>query len=528
MFARQHFILSQKALGWKPVKGEYDDGGFSGGNLERPALKKLLSDIRARRIRIIVVYKVDRLTRSLGDFAKLVELFDAHGVSFVSVTQQFNTTSSMGRLTLNVLLSFAQFEREVTGERIRDKIAASKKKGMWMGGNPPVGYRPHERSLVIDEPQAERVREIYRLYLELGSVKALKKEVDRRGWISPERTSRRNKPCGGRPFSAGNLRCMLQNRTYHGQIAHKGIVYEGQHPALIDDQTWQAVQDQIASTLRIHRTRQQKVAPTLLAGLVVNEDGRKFIPDHANKKGKRYRYYVCPRPEGADDTSSPRSIRIPADELEGVVIDTLAALLQDESRVREVIGKQETEELGQALALATSLAQRLAGTAASDKIDVLRTLLEKLTVHTDHLELAVKGSVLGSSAGTGPGKSASTVISIPVKVRQSGIAMRLVIRPTSDVTSRGPNPKLGALLAKAHDWLSRLTSGRYDGVQAIATEEKVTSSYATRVIYVALIAPDLALRILGGDHPRDLNGTRLLSLMPLPERWEDQRQVLGM
>lgn len=522
------FILSQKTLGWKPVKGDYDDGGFSGGNLERPALRRLLSDIRAKRIRIIVVYKVDRLTRSLVDFAKLVELFDAHGVSFVSVTQQFNTTSSMGRLTLNVLLSFAQFEREVTGERIRDKIAASKKKGMWMGGNPPMGYQPHERSLIIDEPWAERVREIFRLYLELGSIKALKHDVDRRGWTSPERMSRRNKPCGGRPFSAGNLRSMLQNRIYHGQIVHKELVYEGQHPAIIDDSVWQAVQNQIACTLHIHRTRSRVAAPTLLAGLVVNDDGRKFIPDHASKKGRRYRYYVCPRPDGADDTSSPRSIRIPADELEGVVVDTLATLLQDESRVRELIGMQETEDARQALAQATSMAQRLCGTSAPDKIDVLRTLLEKLTVHRDRIELAVRGSGLGSSVGTDPGKRVSTVIDIPVKVRQSGIAMRLVIRPTGDVSPRGPDPKLGVLIARAHDWFSRLTSGRYDGVQAIATEEKVTSSYVTRVIYIALMAPDLALRLLSGDHPRELNATHLLSVMPLPERWDDQRQVLGM
>jgi hypothetical protein len=364
--------------------------------------------------------------------------------------------------------------------------------------------------------------------LELGSVKALKKEVDCRGWTSPERMSRRNKPCGGRPFSAGNLRCMLQNRIYHGQIAHKGIIYEGQHPALIDDQVWQSVQHQIACTLQIHRTRQRKVAPTLLVGLVVNDDGRKFTTDHANKKGRRYRYYVGPRPVGADDTSSPRTIRIPADELEGVVIDSLTALLQDESRVRQLIGKHGTDEVQQQLEQATSMAQRLSGTTASDKIDVLRTLREKLTVYTDHIELTVRGSGLGSSAGSDPGKSVSTVISIPVKVRRSGIAMRLVIRPTSDVTSRGPDPKLGALLAKAHDWFSRLASGRYDGVQAIATEEKVTSSYATRVIYVALMAPDLALRILSGDHPRALNASQLLSLMPLPEHWEDQRQVLGM
>lgn len=322
--------------------------------------------------------------------------------------------------------------------------------------------------------------------------------------------------------------CMLQNRIYHGQIAHKGSIYQGQHPAIINDQLWQSVQDQIAGTLRIHRTRQCSAAPSLLAGLVINDDGRKFIPDHANKQGKRYRYYVCHHPDGTAGTSSSPTIRTPADDIEGVVLETLVALLNDESRVRELIGKRDAEDDRQALAQATSMAQRLRGTSASDKIEVLHTLLEKLTVHRDHIELAVKGSGLVSPVGTSPGKGVSTVISIPVKLRRSGFAMRLIVRPSSNAASRGPDPKLGALLAKAHDWLSRLTSGRYDGVQAIATEHKVTSSYATRVIYVALVAPDLALRLLSGDHPRELNATKLLSLMPLPEHWGDQRQVLAM
>jgi site-specific DNA recombinase len=236
--ACQAFILSQKALGWK-VAGCYDDGGFSGGNVERPGLQRLLADIAAKRVRVVVVYKVDRLTRSLADFAKLVELFDAQGVSFVSVTQQFNTTSSMGRLTLNVLLSFAQFEREVTGERIRDKIAASKKKGLWMGGNAPMGYVPHERTLRIDEVQAQRVREIFSLYLELGSVYKLKAELHRRGWTTPMRGGK----LGGRPFHRGNLYRMLANPIYIGQIGHKGVTYPGQHPAIIDAALWQAVQE---------------------------------------------------------------------------------------------------------------------------------------------------------------------------------------------------------------------------------------------------------------------------------------------
>jgi site-specific DNA recombinase len=228
------------------VLGAYEDGGFSGGNVERPGLRRLLADVALGRVRIILVYKIDRLTRSLADFAKMVELFDAHDVSFVSVTQQFNTTSSMGRLTLNVLLSFAQFEREVTGERIRDKIAASKRKGLWMGGLAPVGYVPgvgeNQRSLSIDEPRAELVRAMYRLYLELGCVSALVAEVARRGWVTPARITRREGAAGGRPFSRGHLYRILSNPVYIGQIVHKDQVFAGQHPAIVERDLWDAVQ----------------------------------------------------------------------------------------------------------------------------------------------------------------------------------------------------------------------------------------------------------------------------------------------
>src|SRR5215468_270570 len=245
--ACEAYIRSQQHEGWVLARSCYDDGGFSGGNLERPALQRLLADIRAGRIDIVVVYKVDRLTRSLADFARLVEILDAEGVSFVSVTQQFNTTSSMGRLTLNVLLSFAQFEREVTGERIRDKIATSKKKGMWMGGNVPLGYDASERTLVINPAEAKIVRCIFDLYRELGSVRRVKEEADRLG-LHTKRTIRKDgAERGGKPFTRGHIYAMLSNPIYTGQIAHRDQLYPGQHPALIDAETWAAARDQVAA-----------------------------------------------------------------------------------------------------------------------------------------------------------------------------------------------------------------------------------------------------------------------------------------
>src|SRR5882757_6511919 len=304
--ACEAYIRSQQHEGWLLARSRYDDGGFSGGNLERPAAQRLLADIRAGRIDIVVVYKVDRLTRSLADFARLVELFDAQGVSFVSVTQQFNTTSSMGRLTLNVLLSFAQFEREVTGERIRDKIAASKKKGMWMGGNAPLGYDASERSLAVNPAEAETVRCIFALYRELGCVRRVKEEADRLGLRTKHSTTASGTERGGRSFSRGHIYHLLSNPIYIGEIAHKGQLYPGQHPALIDAETWTAVRDQLVTNATNHRRKADAAEPSLLAGLLTDARGERFTPSHAVKKGRRYRYYVhCPDHRGRNG-SRPR------------------------------------------------------------------------------------------------------------------------------------------------------------------------------------------------------------------------------
>src|SRR6202023_842210 len=297
------FIRSQRNEGWLLARNRYDDGGFSGGNLERPAAQRLLTDIRAGRIDIVVVYKVDRLTRSLADFARLVELFDAEAVSFVSVTQQFNTTSSMGRLTLNVLLSFAQFEREVTGERIRDKIAASKKKGMRMGGVVPLGYDASERTLVINPAEAETVRCIFVLYRELGCVRRVKEEADRLGLKTKRSTTANGIERGGKPFSRGHIYQLVSNPIYIGQIAHKGQLYPGQHPALIDTEIWTAVQNRFDANASDHRRKANATEPSLLAGVLFDARGERLTPSHAVKKGRRYRYYVSTeagtdRPQG--------------------------------------------------------------------------------------------------------------------------------------------------------------------------------------------------------------------------------------
>ena len=259
--------------------------------MDRPALQDLLEDIEAGRVDVVIVYKIDRLTRSLMDFSRIVEVFDRHEVSFVSVTQQFNTTTSMGRLMLNVLLSFAQFEREVTSERIRDKIAASKKKGMWMGGPVPMGYRAQEKRLVIEPTEADTVRQLFSLYIETGSVRRLKDEADKLGLVTPRRRYR-NGHSGGRPFSRGHLYWLLTNPVYAGQVQHQGKTWPGQHESIIARHLWDKVQSQLSGQAQSHTRSGRK---SLLAGLLFDETGDRLTPSHAVKGGRRYRYYISHR-----------------------------------------------------------------------------------------------------------------------------------------------------------------------------------------------------------------------------------------
>ena len=335
--ACEAYIHSQRHEGWQVVREPYDDGGFSGGSMERPALKKLLEDIARKLIDTVVVYKVDRLTRSLADFAKIVEQFDKQGVSFVSVTQQFNTTSSMGRLTLNVLLSFAQFEREVTGERIRDKVAASKRKGMWMGGVVPVGYVVKDRQLVINPDEAEQVREIYRMYLKFGCVSKLQEYLDQAGVRSKQRTSRTGRSTGGAVHSRGALYGMLQNHMYLGKVHHQGTYYPGQQPAIIDQDLWDKVQARFAANVQAPRRRPRSANKSLLTGLLYDPKGNRFTPSHTAKRARRYHYYVSQAVIKKPGRAADGPIRLPAAELEELVISQVQSFLQSPQRMQDVL-----------------------------------------------------------------------------------------------------------------------------------------------------------------------------------------------
>src|SRR5438105_11757822 len=406
--ACEAFINSQRHEGWVCLPKAYDDGGFSGATMDRPALRQLLADIAAGRVDTVVVYKIDRLTRSLADFAKIVEILDTRAASFVSVTQQFNTTTSMGRLTLNVLLSFAQFEREVIGERIRDKIAASKRKGMWMGGVPPLGYRAQGGKLIIVDSEAEIVRFIFRRYAELGSVRLLKDELEARSIQSKLRTSTSGRISGGKPFARGALYLMLQNRLYRGEIVHKEQSHPGEHPPIIDQPLWDAVQAQVACNAAQRNEGGKTRQPSLLAGMLFDRDGNRMTPSHAVKKGTRYRYYVSGSLITKDRTKNSVGLRIPAAEIEQLVSSRVHRWLLDPGSIyKSTSARLADASMQQRLvARAADLSKHWPELAAARKRVVLAALIERIEVRVDQIDIRLRPqrlSALLDAAATSQG-----------------------------------------------------------------------------------------------------------------------------
>ncbi len=378
--ACEAYIASQRSEGWVLIRDQYDDGGISGGTLERPALQRLLSDIEDGLVDVVVVYKIDRLSRSLMDFSKLVEVFDRNNVTFVSVTQSFNTTTSMGRLTLNILLSFAQFEREVTAERIRDKVKASRMKGIFMGGTPPYGYKPKDRKLVIDEDEARNVKWIFARFLEIGSATKLAQEVAKKGIRTPR----------GNPMSKNFLYRMLNNRAYIGEAVHKGTGYAGEHQRLIDQKTWDQVHSILQESPRIRANNTRTETPALLKGLLYGEDGAAFSPTHTRKGDRLYRYYVSQTvlKHGAGACPVPR---VPAAEIEATVIEQLRTMLRAPEVVvatwkaaRSEQGDISEAEVRDAL---TTLDPLWAQLFPAEQARIVQLLIERVEVGADGLKI---------------------------------------------------------------------------------------------------------------------------------------------
>lgn len=373
------YITSQKSEGWRAHKESYDDGGFSGGNMDRPALQKLLKDIKAKKIDTIVVYKIDRLTRSLMDFAKLIDLFDAYKVTFVSITQSFNTTTSMGRLTMNILLSFAQFEREITAERIRDKFSASKKKGIWMGGTTPTGYDVKDRRL-IPNAEASFIRMVYERYLELGTIVNVSRDFKRRGIKSPLRTRVNGVQAGGFTFTTGALRHILMNPVYIGKIKHKTALYDGLHPPILPMELWQKVQERLISqSLQTRREKNYAADPCLFQGKLFDTKGNRYIPAYASGKSKKYKYYLVEKSRNKDPNRIGRNVdRLPAAEIESHAYKALQEHLSDPARLSKIL-MADPEKNKNALEYIARNSQRLthAGSAINKVIvDILQYTLE--------------------------------------------------------------------------------------------------------------------------------------------------------
>jgi site-specific DNA recombinase len=491
--ASKAYIHSQAHAGWTLLRAEYDDGGFSGGNADRPALQRLLEDVRAGRIDVIVVYKVDRLTRSLADFAKLVELFDQHNVSFVSVTQQFNTTSSMGRLTLNVLLSFAQFEREVTSERIRDKISASKRKGLWVGGMTPLGYDTKGRKITVNDAEAERVRTIFASYLKLGSLNLLMAELRKRGIVTKLRTLRSGAKVGGIAFTRGSLAHLLRNRFYVGEVVFKGEVLNGEQPAILDRDLFDAVQAKLTEQATNHRATRMKSA-ALLSGRIFDDRGNRMSPSHARKDRVRYRYYLSAAlvQGAAERAGSVR--RVPAADIEVLVIRSARAHLQlsptidDRSLVNTHIARVDV----QSHQLVIKLVPQAAANPQKQGDDGVLHVDWQKTISTRRREIIVPEGAVPQYARPIRAETRATLI---------------------------------ASIARGRRWLAELLADATANAESIAGRERCSIRKVNMTVSLAFLAPDLVKAAIDGRLPQGMGVARLADL---PPEWSVQHQMLGL
>jgi site-specific DNA recombinase len=501
--ACEAYIKSQAQEGWRLIPARYDDGAFSGASLERPALQQLLADVRAGNIDIVLVYKVDRLTRSLADFAKLIELFDAHSVSFVSVTQSFNTSSSMGRLTLNVLLSFAQFERELIGERVRDKIAASKRKGLWVGGPVPLGYAAVDKKVVVVPAEAEAVRTIFARYLALGSIRALAEELDRQGIRSKPRRLSSGRTVGGGRFGVGALAHLLQNRFYIGEVAYRGEVHRGEHEPILDSALFRAVQGKLAAQAVARRSR-LRGSPALLTGHLFDERGNRMSPTHTNKGGARYRYYASQ----AVLQRKPHAIgsigRVPAAEIESLVVTALRNHLN-------------ASDAGEQL--------------PSNDRGLLERYLERVTLTATHLELRLRQSVQPAQAHTN-GSSAPPIANVttitvpwtsPVPAAVKGI-VHVPAHNTPITPSR--RDALLMAIAKARHWIDELANGRVGSFAVLARREGKLERHIRLLLPLTFLSPRIVSGLLDGTAPARLTLTALARALPLS--WAEQERRLGL
>lgn len=521
------YIASQKHEGWKRLPDRFDDGGVSGGTLERPALQRLLAEIDVGRIDMVVVYKIDRLTRALADFVRLVERLDAKGCSFVSVTQAFNTSTSMGRLTLNVLLSFAQFEREVTAERIRDKIAASKKKGLWMGGVVPLGYAPHpdpqRRELVIAEGEAATVRRLFQLYAAHGCLRLVENAARSEGIVSKPRSYGSGHRTGGNPLSRGQIHYLLTNPVYRGMIRHKGVLHHGQHPALIDEALWEEVQAKLQQAGGKPRGRRPRTAgedardtQCPLIGKIRDETGDLLTPSHTQRHGRRYVYYVSNRllAGGID----PSGWRLPAEALHRMLRQTLAARLDTAAREHRILAQPDAARTSVITERASDLAVRVANL----KDPICFDLIAGIALRQGTAEVILAQEPLATALELRPEDLAHglTNFTAPFQRKRRGIETRIV----SGQHAPDPDATLLRLLAKAHRWCREMRQGT--GLTEIARREGHSESYIRTRAPLAFLSPKIQSAIIAGTQPADLTLERFVR-QGIPLDWREQEAAFG-
>ena len=533
--ACEAYIASQRHEGWHTIAKKYDDGGFTGGNMNRPGLKQLLEDIAARLVDTVVVYKVDRLTRSLMDFAKIIEAFDQKGVTFVSVTQQFNTTTSMGRLTLNVLLSFAQFEREVTGERIRDKVAASKKKGMWMGGPVPLGYDLADRKLVINQKEAKIIQEIFEQYLRLGSVAELKKYLERRRIRTKVRTSADGGVFGGKHYSRGALYKLLNNRLYIGQIAHRGETYAGQHPAIISEELWKKVSALLAANNQGQRRAGGTPAASILTGLVFDTEGNRYTPTHAVKGQRRYRYYTSQAVIQKRKQSSYLD-RIPAKELEDLVSFRVKELLDspDQLAAAWVESGCSDARLPQITDAAQALAADWLTLPCGERAEILRSSVCQVVISPSEVQIRVDIGSLSAALLREDSehplvqkRNDSAVhhvtVSAPFRRARYRGELRLAMAGNHPAFHKANSALLKAMI-RALQWKQRILNDEIHSKEQLASEAKLNASYVSRILRMASLGPDLVEAIVRHDGVFHRPVAQALKRIPLD--WNRQNSLL--
>lgn len=521
------YALSQRHEGWTVTKDRYDDGGFSGGTLERPGLKRLLADIEAGKVDIILLYKIDRLTRSLSDFAKIVEILDRKGASFVSITQSFNTTTSMGRLTLNMLLSFAQFEREVTGERIRDKIYASKRKGIWMGGPVPLGYDIIERKLVVNEPEAEQVRKIMQLYLKASSVPELVQLLARNGSLTKVQQRKDGGTKGGVHFKRGNLYHLLSNRIYRGMTVHKGEAFEGEHEAIVPEELWNQVQAKLAKQGQGGSSRKVGPRTGVLAGLMHDGEGRAMVLTHTQKGNRRFHYYAN-RYETLGDSAASR---VSARDIEDIVVEQLSQTLVSGNKVQDMLldSTYTSEQLHNIISRCSRLVTELGTAKYTRKQEILRSALDGIDVYDDRVVIRVDNrgllNIIRADSSVQPATVNLIIERQAIRLRR-GKALRLVIpAPTSESNVQMRDEKLIALIAESRTIMALLTDNPDKSIPALAAEQSRCRVRMMKVAKLACLAPDIVTAIVEGRQPFKLTPGKLLAV-DLPLAWVEQKRVL--